>query len=311
MTYIIQTDQLTKRFTREAVITNVNMNIKEGEIYGFLGPNGAGKTTIMKMILNLVKPTSGEIIIQNEQITKDSYHYLKNIGSLIEYPVFYDDLTAYQNLQFHCAYIGYKDHNHIVKVLEIVGLRKIEKKKVKEFSLGMRQRLAIARAIVTKPKILILDEPVNGLDPIGIKEMRELFIKLKKQYGMTLIISSHIVSEIESIADTIGILHHGELIEEITMTELRKLQQPMIEIVVSDTDKAKRLLEEAFGAKVQIISEKTLQITKINEKTTSMTKHLIVHGVDIEKVEIRQQTLEEYFVRRINGGITNAADHQA
>lgn len=311
MTNIIQTHQLTKRFTLESVITSVNMNIKEGEIYGFLGPNGAGKTTIMKMILNLVKPTSGEIIIQNEHITKDSYHYLKDIGSLIEYPVFYDDLTAYQNLQLHCAYIGYKDHNHIVKVLEIVGLREIERKKVKEFSLGMRQRLAIARAIVTKPKILILDEPVNGLDPLGIKEMRELFIKLKKQYGMTLIISSHIVSEIESIADTIGILHHGKLIEEITMTELRKLQQPMVEIVVSDTDKAKRLLEDAFGAKVQILSENSLQITKINEKATSMTKHLILHGVDIEKVEIRQQTLEEYFVRRINGGITNAADHEA
>ncbi|WP_397536528.1 ABC transporter ATP-binding protein [Rummeliibacillus pycnus] len=306
MEYIIQTHQLTKRFTLEPVINQVSMNIKAGEIYGFLGPNGAGKTTIMKMLLNLIKPTSGEIKIQNQSIIATSYEYLKGIGSLIEYPIFYEELTAYKNLQMHCSYMGYKDMNHIKKVLDIVGLQQSKKKKVQEFSLGMRQRLAIARAIVTKPKILILDEPINGLDPIGIKEVRELLVMLKQQYGMTILISSHIVSEIESIADTIGVLNHGELIEEIPMHSLRNKTHSTVEMVVSDTTKAKQLLEEEFNANVQIIDATTLHIQKVYEKPATLTKHLVLNGVDVNEVETLHQSLEEYFVNRINGGKQNA-----
>ncbi|GIN21925.1 ABC transporter ATP-binding protein [Siminovitchia fordii] len=301
MDYMIQTQQLTKRYTGKPVINQVSMNIKEGEIYGFLGPNGAGKTTLMKMLLNLVKPTSGDIFIQNHPIVTSSYKYLKDIGSLIEYPIFYEELTAQENLEMHCAYIGYKDQNHIKKVLDIVGLQQIERKKVKEFSLGMRQRLAIARAIVAKPNILILDEPINGLDPIGIKEVRELLVMLKHQYGMTILISSHIVSEIESIADTIGVLNRGELIEEIPMHSLRDKRQSTIEMVVSDTKKAKRILEEKFSAKVQITNPRTLIIQQMHEKPSTLTKHLIMHGVDVDEVETVHQSLEEYFVNLING----------
>ncbi|MBM7713513.1 ABC-2 type transport system ATP-binding protein [Bacillus thermophilus] len=306
MKNIIETQQLTKQFKLESVINQVSMNIKEGEIYGFLGPNGAGKTTLMKMLLNLVKPTSGKIFIQNQPIIPTSYEYLKNIGSLIEYPIFYEELTAQENLQMHCAYMGYKDQSHIKKVLDIVGLQQIEKKKVKKFSLGMRQRLAIGRAIVTKPKMLILDEPINGLDPIGIKEVRELLVTLNQQYGMTILISSHIVSEIESIADTIGVLHQGELMEEISMHSLRDQQQSTIEMVVSDTNKAKRLLEETFNAKVRVVNARTLHIQQINEKPSTLTKHLIMHGIDVEEVETVQKSLEEYFVNRINGGKQHA-----
>jgi len=302
MDYIIQTHQLTKRFTGGSVINKVSMNIKEGEIYGFLGPNGAGKTTIMKMLLNLIKPTSGEITIQNQSITTTSYEYLKNIGCLIEYPIFYEELTAYRNLEIHCDYMGYKDQNHLKKVLDIVGLQKSGKKKVKEFSMGMRQRLAIARAIVTKPKVLILDEPINGLDPIGIKEVRELLVMLKQQYGMTILISSHIVSEIESIADTIGVLNHGELIEEITMGSLREKHQAMIKMIVNNPTKAKQLLEEKFTAKVQIINATTLHIQNIVEKPAILTKHLILHGIEVNEVETIHQSLEQYFVNLISGG---------
>ncbi|ONK23765.1 bacitracin ABC transporter ATP-binding protein [Bacillus sp. VT-16-64] len=306
MNNMIETQQLTKRFKLEPVINQVSMNIKEGEIYGFLGPNGAGKTTLMKMLLNLVKPTSGKVFIQNQPIIATSYEYLRNIGSLIEYPIFYEELTAQENLQMHCAYMGYKDQSHIKKVLDIVGLQQIEKKKVKEFSLGMRQRLAIGRAIVAKPKILILDEPINGLDPIGIKEVRELLVMLKQQYGMTILISSHIVSEIESIADTIGVLHQGELMEEISMHSLRDQQQSTIEMVVGDTKKAKRLLEETFNAKVQVVNAGTLHIQQIDKKPSTLTKHLIMHGVDVDEVETVQKSLEEYFVNRINGGKQHA-----
>ena len=302
MTTIIRTQQLTKRFVKETIINKVTMTIKEGEIYGFLGPNGAGKTTIMKMLLNLIKPTSGSIEIQNEAITTTSYEYLKNIGSLIEYPIFYDDLTAIKNLQMHCAYIGFKNESHIKNVLEIVGLKQAEKKKVKEFSLGMRQRLAIARAIVTKPKILILDEPINGLDPVGIKEVRELLVMLKRQYGMTILISSHIVSEIESIADTIGIVNNGLLIEEIPMKSLREKHKSSIEMIVSDVKKAKQLLCDQFNATVEIKNDTTLTIHNTDEKPSTITKHLILHDVDVDYVETTYQSLEDYFINRISGG---------
>ncbi len=302
MTTIIRTQQLTKRFVKETIINDVTMTIKEGEIYGFLGPNGAGKTTIMKMLLNLIKPTSGSIEIQNEAITTTSYEYLKNIGSLIEYPIFYDDLTAIKNLQMHCAYNGFKTESNIKNVLEIVGLKHAEKKKVKEFSLGMRQRLAIARAIVTKPKILILDEPINGLDPIGIKEVRELLVMLKRQYGMTILISSHIVSEIESIADTIGIVNNGILIEEVPMNSLREKHKSTIEIVVSDVEKAKQLLCDQFNAIVKVKSDTTLTIHTTDEKPSTITKYLILHDVDVDHVETIHQSLEDYFINRISGG---------
>jgi len=307
MSYIIQTHELTKRFSTELVIDHVSMNIKEGEIYGFLGPNGAGKTTIMKMLLNLVKPSSGDIFIQGKPVTPTSYDYLKEIGSLIEYPIFYEELTAYENLQIHCAYVGKEHDRQIGSVLETVGLRNIERKKVKDFSLGMRQRLAIARAIVTKPKILILDEPINGLDPIGIKEIRELLVLLKRQYQMTILVSSHIISEIESIADMIGVIDGGKLLEEIPMTSLRRRQQPSIQLVVSNAKEAKCILENFSGTQVDIINDTTLHVTQTNEKSAVLTKRLVFQGIDVEEVVVHHETLEEYFVNRITGGKDHVA----
>lgn len=222
MDTMIQINQLSKSYKGTKMVSNVTMHIEKGEIYGFLGPNGAGKTTIMKMILNLVKPTSGEILVLNQPISHTSYQYLKNIGSIIEYPVFYERLTAAENLKFHCEYAQYHGENRIQEVLGIVGLQGVGDKKIHEFSLGMKQRLGIARAIITKPEILILDEPINGLDPVGIKDIRMLLLKLKNEYGMTILVSSHIVSEMESIADTIGIINHGKLIKEVKMSEIRK-----------------------------------------------------------------------------------------
>jgi len=174
MKYILKTTNLTKTFKDKNVVSNVNMNIKKGEIYGFLGPNGAGKTTIMKLITNLVKPTEGEIEIFGEKLTNTSYEVLKRMGTIIEYPVFYDKVTGRDNLELHCEYMGYHNKEAIDKALDLVDLKDIENKAVKDYSLGMKQRLGIARAILTKPELLILDEPINGLDPIGIKDMRNL-----------------------------------------------------------------------------------------------------------------------------------------
>lgn len=205
MTYILKTSQLTKTFKGKEVVSGVNMHVKKGEIYGFLGPNGAGKTTIMKMITNLIKPTSGEIEIFGEKLTDTSFEVLKRMGTIIEYPIFYDNLTAKENLDFHCEYMGYYDKKPIDHAIELVKLHNIDNKKVKEFSLGMKQRLGIARAISTRPELLILDEPINGLDPIGIKELRDLFKLLCREYGITLLVSSHILAEMEQMSDTVEI----------------------------------------------------------------------------------------------------------
>ncbi|MDM5157187.1 ATP-binding cassette domain-containing protein [Bacillus sp. DX1.1] len=303
MESVIQINKLSKTFKGTETVSNVNMKINKGEIYGFLGPNGAGKTTIMKMILNLVKPSSGEIVVLNQPVLPTSYQYLKKIGSIIEYPVFYDRLTAKENLDFHCKYIGYHDKRAVNEALEIVGLKDVENKEIHEFSLGMKQRLGIARAIVTKPEILILDEPINGLDPIGIKDIRELLLLLKEKYGITILISSHIVSEIESIADTIGIINHGKFIKEVKMEEIRKENVEYLEIEVDNLQKTTQVLEGKLGIKkYEIVDQNTIRIFDQEISQYQINKELIMNEVVVNGIEKRQHNLEEYFLNLINGG---------
>jgi len=279
------------------------MNVKKGEIYGFLGPNGAGKTTIMKMILNLVKPTSGEIKILNQSISTTSYQYLSKIGSIIEYPEFYERLSAKENLELHCEYIGIYEKGAVEEALEIVGLNGVEHKKIHEFSLGMKQRLGIARAIVAKPEILILDEPINGLDPIGIKDIRELLLLLKEEHRITILISSHIVSEIESIADTIGILHNGKLLREVKMEDIRKENMEYLEIKLDDVKKAIPVLENKLGIrKYEIANQYCIRIFEHDISQSQINKELILNDIDVNGIEKQQQHLEEYFLNLINGG---------
>ncbi|MEB2300190.1 ATP-binding cassette domain-containing protein [Lysinibacillus xylanilyticus] len=303
METVIQIQQLTKSFKGVETVSNVNMNVKKGEIYGFLGPNGAGKTTIMKMILNLVKPTSGDIKILNQSISNTSYQYLSKIGSIIEYPEFYDRLTAKENLELHGEYMGGYEKGAAEEALEIVRLNDVEHKKIHEFSLGMKQRLGIARAIITKPEILILDEPINGLDPIGIKDIRELLLLLKEEHGITILISSHIVSEIESIADTIGILHHGKLLKEVRMEDIRKENMEYLEIKIDDVKKAIHVLENKLGIrKYEIANQHCIRIFEHDISQSQINKELIFNNIAVNGIEKKQQHLEEYFLNLINGG---------
>ncbi|MGM7682627.1 ABC transporter ATP-binding protein [Cytobacillus sp. Hm23] len=302
MTFILKTNQLTKVIEGKEIISNVNMKVKKGEIYGFLGPNGAGKTTIMKMITNLFKPTSGEIEIFGEKLTNTSYEILKRLGSIIEYPIFYEKLTAKDNLELHCEYMGYHDKSAINHALQLVNLKNVDDKLVKHFSLGMKQRLGIARAIITKPELLILDEPINGLDPVGIKELRDLFKMLSKEYGITLLISSHILGEIEQIADTIGIIKDGKLIEELSMDNVRQLNTEFIEMVVTDCKKAVFVLEHTLRiSNFKIIDEKCIRIYDSNISQSEISKALILKDVAIESITKKSNTLEEYFLKMING----------
>lgn len=306
MLYILKTNNLTKAYNGKEVVSNVNMSVKKGEIYGFLGPNGAGKTTLMRMITNLVKPTSGEIEIFGEKLKDTSYEVLKRLGTIIEYPVFYEKLSAKENLELHCEYMGYFDKKAIDKALDLVGLKNIDNKSVKDFSLGMKQRLGIARAITTKPEFLILDEPINGLDPIGIKEFRDLFKMLSKEYGINILISSHILAEIEQIADTIGVINNGRLIEEVPMESIRSGNTEYIELIVSNSEKAAYVLSNNLKiSNFKVLDNKAIRIYDASISQNQITKVLINSDISIEGITKKNGSLEEYFLNLLNGGSMN------
>ena len=307
MTYIIQTYNLSKMYKEKVAVSNINMHVKKGEIYGFVGPNGAGKTTVMKMMMNLIKPSSGEISLFGEKVTPHSYEILKRIGSVIEFPIFYDKLTARENLELHCEYMGYYNKDAIDSTLQMVQLKNIEGEIIKNLSLGMKQRLGLARAIITKPEILILDEPTNGLDPVGMKELRNLFQMLSKDYGMTLFISSHILGEIEKIADTIGVIKNGILLEEIQMENVRYQNMDFIELRTDDVKRAAYILHEDIGiSNFKVIDDHTIRIYDLKTSQGEMTKILVLKGVLVESIHKKDHSLEDYFLKMVYGGEAGA-----
>ena len=218
--YVIETKNLTKQYGAQKSVTDLNIHVQKGRIYGLLGRNGAGKTTTMKMLLGLTQPTSGEVLIWGKPLMENRKELLPRIGSLIESPGFYLNLTATENLRIFAALRGVPDRNAIQKALDLVGLPYRDKKLFSQYSLGMKQRLAIALAVMHDPELLILDEPINGLDPIGIAEVRSFIRNLCNERGKTILISSHILSEIAILADDIGIIDHGLLLEEKSLAEL-------------------------------------------------------------------------------------------
>lgn len=218
---VIVIQNLSKKFDNTFVVKDSNMTVPKGCIYGFLGANGAGKTTIFKMLTGLISPTNGTVEVLGEDVTKDREKVLRSIGSLIETPVFYEHLSAAENLTLHLAYMGTEGFG-VEAALDMVGLNDTGSKPVSKFSLGMRQRLGIARAFIHKPKILILDEPINGLDPMGIRDIRNLFLTLIQKHDMTILLSSHILSEIEHIADMVGVIVNGTVVQEISLDQIKQ-----------------------------------------------------------------------------------------
>ena len=303
MTAILKTHRLGKAINGKSLVSDLNLTINKGEIYGFLGPNGAGKTTVMKMITTILKPTEGEIELFGKPLHTDSYELLKRMGSIIEYPIFYDKLTAMENMELHCEYMGYYNKKAIGEALELVNLTNIGDKPVKDFSLGMKQRLGIARAIVTKPELLLLDEPINGLDPVGIREMRNLFTLLSKQYGITLLISSHILGEIEHIADTIGVINNGRLIEEVTMDSLRETNSSYVEITTRDVKKAALVLSDQLQVtNMKVIGEQAIRLYDLSVPQSELIKTLALADVSVDAITQKQHSLEDYFINVLNGG---------
>lgn len=303
MNSIIQTYELAKVVGGKAIVSNVNLDVKKGEIYGLLGSNGAGKTTMMKMLTGLIIPTSGEIMLFGKKLAETAKEGLKRVGSIIEYPIFYEHLTAMENLQIHCEYLGFYDKSAIRQALDMVQLQGIENKKVKDFSLGMKQRLGIARAAITKPELIVLDEPTNGLDPIGIKDMRELVLTLNKEYGITFLISSHILGEIEQVANRIGVVRGGRLVDEVSLAEIRQQRTEYIELVTSNVQRSVFLLEHELQiSNMKIVQDNKIRIYAADISIGQISKLLVSQDIEIEEIQKHSSTLEDYFYRQIQGG---------
>jgi len=299
---IIETRQLTKAYGDQTAVNNVNLHAKKGRIYGLLGRNGAGKTTIMKMLLGLTSITFGEAYIFGQNIKGNEKRIYPRIGAIIETPGFYPNLTGTENLEIFAKLRGTTKPDAVKKALEIVGLPYKDKKVFGKYSLGMKQRLGIANAILHDPELLILDEPTNGLDPIGIAEVRNFIRNLCVEHGKTILISSHILSEISLLADDIGIIHNGVLLEECSMAELQKKNSRYIRLQVSDTTKAAVILEQKFRIKEYSIQDnQTILVYDTGHDMAEINRTLMLEDVSVISSQLCNNTLEDYF-KKVTGG---------
>lgn len=300
--YMIRTHNLTKVYGSQKSVSDLNIHVKKGRIYGLLGRNGAGKTTTMKMLLGLTEPTSGSVRIFGKDILTEEQKILPRIGSLIESPGFYPNLTGTENLRIFAEMRGVPEKNAVRKALELVGLPYRDKKLFSQYSLGMKQRLAIALAIMHDPELLILDEPINGLDPIGIAEVRRFIRNLCTERGKTILISSHILSEIALLADDIGIIDHGVLLEEKSLEELEKKNGKYIHFIVSNTAQAGRILERVFHTSVfRIGDDHNMMLYDLSLNTAAIVHAFDSNGIDVSEVHLFEETLEDYF-KKVTGG---------
>lgn len=303
MEFVIKTDKLTKQYGAAAVVDNININVPKGKIYGLLGRNGAGKTTTMRMLLGLIRPTNGEIQLFGNDYHKEKNKIYQKIGSIIENPGFYENLTGRENLQILARLRGQHCMDYIERALKIVSLDKENKKVFADYSLGMKQRLAIAAAIMHEPELLILDEPINGLDPIGIHEIRKFLLYLCKEKGVSILISSHVLDEIEQIADIVGVMHEGKLIEEVDMSELRRRNRCYIEFEVSDVNAAAQILEKQFDIKdYMVCNDKDIHLFERIDQRGEITRCFVQKDILVTRVNVNVEKLEDYFSTLIGGG---------
>ena len=300
--YVIETKNLTKQYGTQKSVADLNIHVKQGRIYGLLGRNGAGKTTTMKMLLGLTQPTSGEVTIWGQPLRTNEKKLLPRIGYLIESPGFYPNLTATENLRIFATLRGVPSHNAIKNALDLVGLPYKDKKLFSQYSLGMKQRLAIALAIMHDPELLILDEPINGLDPIGIAEVRSFIRDLCTESGKTILISSHILSEIALLADDIGIIDHGALLEEESLAELEAKSSRHIRFTVSSTTQAARILEQGFHeTQFTIQDDYKMRLHNLDIPAGEIVTAFVENGLTVSEAYVCEESLEDYF-KRVTGG---------
>lgn len=300
---LLSTNSLTKQYGRHKAVDTVNIHVRQGDIYGLIGRNGAGKTTILKMVSGLATPTAGEFSLFGES-GKSSAQYLSRIGTLIEAPGVYPNMSAAENLKLKCLAMGIRKKGTIEDLLKIVGLSDVGKKKVKNFSLGMKQRLGVALALVGNPDLVILDEPINGLDPQGIAEIRETLSKLNKERNITFIISSHILEELSKIATHYGIIHDGVLLQELTREELLAKCSERIELKTDDTRKACTVLEGMGITNYKVVDASTIHIFERLNDSGEITMTLAENNVKTMGITVKNEALEDYYLN-LTGGAAN------
>lgn len=299
MSYVLQTSNLTKKYKKQIALNNVNINIKKGDIYGLIGKNGAGKTTLMKIVCGLIHSTHGEIkLFESTDLNKQR----KRIGCVIEQPVIYPLMTAREILTYYNKLLGISDYSNIDDLLELVGLENAENKKTKNFSLGMKQRLSIAISLIGNPDFLILDEPINGLDPSGILEIRELLLKLNYERDITILISSHILGELTKVTTKYGIIKDGNLIDEFESKDLEIRCKRYISLKVDDIDKATYIIKNNIkSTDYKVFNENRIHIYDYLDKPEEVNKELVKNGVLVSHIALEGDDIEDYFIRKMGG----------
>ncbi|ADK13844.1 MULTISPECIES: ABC transporter ATP-binding protein [Clostridium] len=299
MSLVLQTNDLTKKYGKQIAVNKVNLNIKKGDIYGLIGKNGAGKTTIMKIACGLIYQEQGDIqLFESSNLEKAR----KRMGCVIEQPALYPDMTAKQNLIYYDKLLGITDYSNVDEVLGLVGLQNTGKKKTKAFSLGMKQRLSIAISLLGNPDFLILDEPINGLDPSGIKEVRELLLKLNIENEITILISSHILGELAKLATKYGVIHKGVLIDEFQAVELEERCKKCLTIVVNNSEKAAYILKNNINiSNFKVFDEGKICIYDCLDIPEQINKELVENGILVSRICLEGNDIEGYFVKLMEG----------
>ncbi|GCD12817.1 ABC transporter ATP-binding protein [Clostridium tagluense] len=298
--YLLETEGLTKEYNGKKVVNNLSITVYEGDVYGFLGPNGAGKSTTIKSIMGLIKPTSGKVIINGYDVHSQREKAIERIGAMVEAPSFYGGLSGYKNLLL-MANLYELPKERVKEVLEMVDMNEAANEKVSKYSLGMKQRLGIARAFLNNPNIVILDEPTNGLDPQGIKDIRKLIYDLSKKYGVTFLISSHILSEIQAVCNRIGIIEKGCLKVQGYVEELLNTDEEVIEIHTKEEEKTARILT-AMDISMKIEKfESGIRIRLKKGNFQKINKLLVSNEINIENIYCKENSLEDYFLNLMEG----------
>ncbi|WP_404454127.1 ABC transporter ATP-binding protein [Virgibacillus necropolis] len=300
--YVLKTNNLTKKYKNQFALDKVDLSIRKGSIYGFIGQNGAGKSTLIKVATGLAFPTNGSVELFGESNGRELIQARKRIGTIIEGPALFPNMTANENLEAHRLLKGIPGNDSIKKILTLVGLQGTGKKKAKNFSLGMKQRLGLAIALLGDPEFLILDEPTNGLDPMGVVEMRELLLKLNRENGITILISSHILSELHLLATHYGIIHKGVLLEELTAKDLHEKCQQYLHIKVDNSNKAVTMIEnELVTTDFEVMPDGTIKLYSYVDQPGKVSQALSATGLVIEQFMPMGEDLEGYFTNLVGG----------
>jgi ABC-2 type transport system ATP-binding protein len=300
---ILTTKNLTKKYNAVTALSGINMDIRQGDIYGLVGKNGAGKTTLLRLVTGQTFATEGELTLFQSSGSDALNRERKRIGAIIESPSFYSYLSAEQNLEYYRIQRGIPGRNCVAEVLKEVGLSDVGGKKYKSFSLGMKQRLGLALSLMNNPELLLLDEPINGLDPFGIVELRNLLLRLNREKNITILISSHILSELSNLVTCYGFIHNGKMVNQLSHEELAKECDKYLEVKVEQVEKMTALLETKLGCtSYKVTPDQSIQVFDYLDRPAVISELAVSNGAGLRSITVKELNLEDYFIRLVGGG---------